>query len=85
VAPTASDGTTSTIWLSVLVITSRRCHLPFQRRSDQSGAFSAIGLSSGNPFQPILVMESTQDGLGHNLLINRKVVSAQFGPLLASP
>jgi len=30
-------------------------------------------------------MESTQDGLGHNLMVNRNVVSAQVGPLLASP
>jgi hypothetical protein len=30
-------------------------------------------------------MESTQDRLGHNLLINRNAVSAQSGPLLAGP
>jgi len=43
------------------------------------------GRSSSTSFQTVFVMESTQDGLGHNLLINRNVVSAQFGPLLASP
>jgi hypothetical protein len=43
------------------------------------------GGQASTSFQTVFVMESTQDGLGHNLLINRNVVSAQFGPLLASP
>ncbi|MGO9518494.1 MAG: hypothetical protein ACLPND_15775, partial [Candidatus Korobacteraceae bacterium] len=41
--------------------------------------------SSRASFQTVFVMEPTQHRLGHNLVINRNAVSAQFGPLMAGP
>src|SRR5215470_10787078 len=39
--------------------------------------------SSGLPLQPVLVMESVQNRLGHHAMASRNIVTAEFGSLIA--
>src|SRR6516165_5529553 len=60
-----------------------------RKSKDRARVFSQLPFSSGRSsrtsFQTVFVMESTQDRLGHNLVINRNAVSAESGLLLAGP
>jgi hypothetical protein len=43
-----------------------------------SKLYSSSGRSSRTSFQTVFVMESTQDRLGHNLVINRNAMSNSY-------
>src|SRR5260370_27236298 len=73
----------SDVCSSDLVLTSAAARKSTHRATVFSPLHFSSGKSSRTSFQTVFVMESTQDRIGHHLVINRNAVSPLFGPLRA--